>query len=193
MVRRRGAELDSAIQAAVLELLAEHGPEAVTMDAVAAAARTSKPVLYRRWPDRRALLRDTLLTVASTSFPRPDTGSLRGDLLEVLRAWAQLFTGGSGPLMRSVITAVMTDPELEATFRADVLGMRKDEMSALIRRGIERGEVRADVPVELVRELGQSVLWHRLLITGHPIDDALVTQLVDEVLIPVTAPTTSRS
>ncbi len=193
MVRRRGAELDSAIQAAVLELLAEHGPEAVTMDAVAAAARTSKPVLYRRWPDRRALLRDTLLTVASTSFPRPDTGSLRGDLLEVLRAWAQLFTGGSGPLMRSVITAVMTDPELEATFRADVLGMRKDEMSALIRRGIERGEVRADVPVELVRELGQSVLWHRLLITGDPIDDALVTQLVDEVLIPVTAPTTSRS
>ncbi|PQE02106.1 TetR family transcriptional regulator [Mycobacterium sp. EPG1] len=193
MVRRRGAELDSAIQAAVLELLAEHGPEAVTMDAVAAAARTSKPVLYRRWPDRRALLRDTLLTVASTSFPRPDTGSLRGDLLEVLRAWAQLFTGGSGPLMRSVITAVMTDPELEATFRADVLGMRKDEMSALIRRGIERGEVRADVPVELVRELGQSVLWHRLLITGDPIDDELVTQLVDEVLIPVTAPTTSRS
>ena len=193
MVRRRGAELDSAIQAAVLELLAEHGPEAVTMDAVAAAARTSKPVLYRRWPDRRALLRDTLLTVASTSFPRPDTGSLRGDLLEVLRAWAQLFTGGSGPLMRSVITAVMTDPELEAAFRADVLGMRKDEMSALIRRGIERGEVRADVPVELVRELGQSVLWHRLLITGDPITDALVTQLVDEVLIPVTAPTTSRS
>ncbi|BBY77588.1 putative HTH-type transcriptional regulator YdeS [Mycolicibacterium parafortuitum] len=193
MVRRRGAELDSAIQAAVLELLAEHGPEAVTMDAVAAAARTSKPVLYRRWPDRRALLRDTLLTVASTSFPQPDTGSLRGDLLEVLRAWAQLFTGGSGPLMRSVITAVMTDPELEATFRADVLGMRKDEMSALIRRGIERGEVRADAPVELVRELGQSVLWHRLLITGDPIDDELVTQLVDEVLIPVTAPTTSRS
>ncbi len=193
MVRRRGAELDSAIQAAVLELLAEHGPEAVTMDAVAAAARTSKPVLYRRWPDRRALLRDTLLTVASTSFPQPDTGSLRGDLLEVLRAWAQLFTGGSGPLMRSVITAVMTDPELEAAFRADVLGMRKDEMSALIRRGIERGEVRADAPVELVRELGQSVLWHRLLITGDPIDDELVTQLVDEVLIPVTAPTTSRS
>ncbi|ORB30456.1 TetR/AcrR family transcriptional regulator [Mycolicibacterium parafortuitum] len=188
MARRRGAELDSAIQAAVLELLAEHGPNAVTMDAVAAAARTSKPVLYRRWPDRRALLRDTLLAVASTSFPRPDTGSFRGDLLDVLRAWAQLFTGGSGPLMRAAITAVMTDPELEATFRADVLGMRKDEMTALIRRGIERGEVRADVPVEIVRELGQSVLWHRLLISGDPITDELVTELVDEVLIPVTRP-----
>lgn len=188
MARRRGAELDSAIQAAVLDLLAEHGPDAVTMDAVAVAAGTSKPVLYRRWPDRRALLRDTLMTVASTSFPRPDTGTFRGDLLAVLRAWAALFTGESGPLMRSVIVAVASDPELEATFRGEVLGMRKAEMTALIGRAVDRGEVRADVPVELVRELGQSVLWHRLLITGDPITDALVTQLVDEVLIPVTRP-----
>lgn len=188
MPRRRGAELDSAIQAAVLDLLAGHGPDAVTMDAVAVAAGTSKPVLYRRWPDRRALLRDTLMTVASTSFPRSDTGTFRGDLLAVLRAWAALFTGETGPLMRSVIVAVASDPELEATFRGEVLGMRKAEMTALIGRAVDRGEVRADVPVELVRELGQSVLWHRLLITGDPITDALVTQLVDEVLIPVTRP-----
>lgn len=188
MPRRRGAELDSAIQAAVLDLLAEHGPDAVTMDAVAVAAGTSKPVLYRRWPDRRALLRDTLMTIASTSFPRPDTGTFRGDLLAVLRAWAALFTGESGPVMRSVIVAVASDPELEATFRGEVLGMRKAEMTALIGRAVDRGEVRADVPIEIVRELGQSVLWHRLLITGDPITDALVTQLVDEVLIPVTRP-----
>lgn len=188
MPRRRGAELDSAIQAAVLDLLAEHGPDAVTMDAVAVAAGTSKPVLYRRWPDRRALLRDTLMAVASTSFPRPDTGTFRGDLLAVLRAWAALFTGESGPVMRSVIVAVASDPELEAMFRGEVLGMRKAEMTALIGRAVDRGEVRADVPIEIVRELGQSVLWHRLLITGDPITDALVTQLVDEVLIPVTRP-----
>lgn len=186
MGRRRGVELDDAIEAAVLELLGEHGPGGVTMEAVAAAARTSKPVLYRRWPDRRAMLRDTLMGVAATAFPRPDTGSFRGDMLTVLRAWAILFAGDAAPLMRSVILAVSADPELETTFRADVIGMRKDEMTAIITRGIERGDVRADVPVDLVRELGQSVLWHRLLITGDPITEDLVTQLVDEVLIPVT-------
>ena len=64
MQRRRGEVLDAAIRDAVLELLAEHGPAGVTMEAVASAARTSKPVLYRRWPDRASLLRDTLLGIA---------------------------------------------------------------------------------------------------------------------------------
>jgi len=80
MGRRRGAELDAAIRAAVLELLAEHGPDGVTMDAVAVTAQTSKPVLYRRWPDRRALLRDTLLGIAMSAFPTVDTGGFRGDM-----------------------------------------------------------------------------------------------------------------
>jgi len=193
MARRHGAELDTAIRSAVLELLAAHGPAGVTMEAVAATAHTSKPVLYRRWPDRRALLRDTLMGIAATSIPSADTGSFRGDMLAVLRGWAGLFTGESGPLMRSIAMAVAVDPELESTFRTDVIGMRKDEMNALLARGIERGDVRADVPVELIRELGQSVLWHRLLITGDPIDDDVVIQLVDEILTPLTAPTTSRS
>lgn len=191
--RRRGAELDAAIRAAVLELLAEHGPEGVTMEAVAAAANTSKPVLYRRWADRRALLRDTLIGIAATSIPTHDTGSFRGDMLGVLRGWAGLFDGESGPLMRSIVITVGADPELAATFRTDVIGARKREMNALLARGMERGEVRADIPVDVVRELGQSVLWHRLLVTGDPIDDDLVVQLVDEILVPLVRPTTGRS
>ncbi|MCB0948976.1 MAG: TetR/AcrR family transcriptional regulator [Mycobacterium sp.] len=188
MARRRGAELDAAIRAAVLALLAEHGPNGVTMEAVAAAARTSKPVLYRRWADRQALLRETLMTTAATAIPSADTGSYRGDMLAVLRGWAALFTGERAAMMRSVIVAVAADPELAATFRRDVIGFRKDEMNALLARAIERGEVRPDVPIELTRELGQSVLWHRLLITGDPITDELVLQLVDEVLVPLVRP-----
>lgn len=188
MSRRHGVELDNAIRSAVLELLAAHGPDGVTMEAVAHTARTSKPVLYRRWADRRALLRDTLIGIAATSIPTHDTGSFRGDMLGVLRGWAGLFTGETGPLMQSIVIAVGNDPELAATFRNDVIGARKAEMTALVDRGIERGEIRPDVPVEIVRELGQSLLWHRLLITGDPIDDQLVVQIVDEVLIPVVSP-----
>lgn len=134
-----------------------------------------------------------MMGIAATSIPSVDTGSFRGDMLAVLRGWSGLFTGESGPLMRSIIMAIAVDQELASTFRTDVIGMRNKEMNALLARGIERGDVRADVPVELVRELGQSVLWHRLLITGDPIEDDVVTQLVDEVLTPLTAPTTRRS
>jgi AcrR family transcriptional regulator len=186
--RRRGEELDAAIRDAVLTLLAEGGAHAVTMESVAAAAHTSKPVLYRRWPDRRALLRDTLIGIAATSIPTQDTGSFRSDMLAVLRGWAELFAGENGPLMRSIVMAVAADSELAATFRTDVIGMRKAEMNGLLARGIERGDVRPDVPVDLIRELGQSVLWHRLLVTGDPIDDDVVVELIDEILVPLTRP-----
>lgn len=188
MSRRRGEELESAIHAAVLEILASDGPAGVTMEAVAAAARTSKPVLYRRWPDSRSLLRDTLLGIAVASIPHEDTGSYRGDMLAVLRGWATLFVGPQSAAVAGVVAAMAHDAELATAFRGGVIGWRKEEMSALLSRGVARGDVRADVPVELARELGQSVLWHRLLVTGDPITDEFLVQLVDDVLVPFVAP-----
>ena len=70
------------------------------------------------------------------------------------------------------------------------MGWRKSEMVKTLSRGIERGEVRADVPVEVAREIGQAMLWHRFLVTGDPITDDLVVHIVDEVLIPYVAPRT---
>jgi len=188
MGRRHGDELDAAIRTAVLDLLAEHGPAGVTMEAVAAVAQTSKPVLYRRWPDRAALLRDTLLKIATAAIPHDDTGSYRTDMLAILRGWAALLTGPQAAVLRAAVAAAAHDPELTAAFQQDVIGWRKQEMAALLARGIDRGDVRPDVPVEIARELGQSVLWHRLLITGDAITDDLVVQLVDEVLVPFVAP-----
>lgn len=188
MTRRRGAELEAAIDAAALSVLVERGASGVTMEAVAAMAGTSKAVLYRRWPDSTALLRASLLRVAQAAIPNHDTGSYRGDMLAVLDGWVEVFTGPRAALMRAAIGAMSQDPELLDAFRTGVIGWRKQEMDELLRRGIERGDVRADVPIELARELGQSVLWHRLLVTGDPIDPELARRLVDEVLVPFADP-----
>lgn len=188
MARRRGERLETAIHDAVLSLLAEGGPAAVTMESVAAAARTSKPVLYRRWADRRELLRHTLLSSARASIPSEDTGSFRGDMLAVLRGWADLFLGPRAAAVAATVAALAQDADLADAFRNEVIGWRKREMSALLERGIERGDVRPDVPIEIARELGQSVLWHRLLVTGDPITDDLLVSLVDDVLVPFVAP-----
>lgn len=169
-------------------MLAERGPGGVTMEAVAEAAGTSKPVLYWRWPDAGALLRDTLLRTAVAAIPHADTGSYREDMLAVLRGWAALFKGPQAAVIRGVIAAMAHDAELTETFQTDVIGWRKKEMADLLARGVKRGDVRADVPVEIAREFGQSVLWHRLLITGDPITDEVIVQLVDEVLVPFVAP-----
>ncbi|AQA06803.1 TetR family transcriptional regulator [Mycobacterium sp. MS1601] len=191
--RRRGAELEAAIRAAVLELVAARGAAGVTMEAVAAAAGTSKPVLYRRWPDSQALVRDTLLTMATTAIPAADTGSYRTDMLATLRGWVALFTGPTAPLLRAVIAAMSHDDVLADAFRSEVIGWRKEQMGELLARGVARGEVRADVDVDILRELAQSVLWHRLLITDDPIDDDLAVRLVDNILLPLVTPTTAGS
>ena len=82
--RRSGAEVEAAAHGAALELLIEGGPAAVTMESVAERIGTSKPVLYRRWPDSAALVRSALLTSAQSLIAAPDTGTLRGDVRAVL-------------------------------------------------------------------------------------------------------------
>jgi len=186
--RRRGAELHSAISNAVLAILAEQGVGGVTMDAVASRAATSKAVLYRRWENRAALLRDTLVPLAMAAIPHEDTGSYRSDMQSILRGWADFFSGPYAAITPAIVGAMPHDPDLANAFRDGVIGWRKQEMAALLERGIQRGDVRPDVPTEIARELGQAVLWHRYLITGDPITDELIDHIVDEVLIPYVTP-----
>src|SRR5665213_1888350 len=82
--RRRGATLEAAIFAAVLEQLSDVGFSAMTMEGVAASAHTGKAALYRRWPSKEDLVADTLDAVMpSFEMPR-DNGSARADIAEVL-------------------------------------------------------------------------------------------------------------
>lgn len=191
--RRRGKVLEQAIRTAVLDLVVEQGAGGVTMEAVAARAATSKAVLYRRWEDRRALLRETLVPLAMEAIPHTDTGSYRGDMLAILHGWAQFFAGPSGAIGTAIVGAMPHDPDLAAAFRDGVIAWRKQAMTETLTRAIERDEVRPDVTFEVARELGQAVLWHRFLVTGDPITDELIEHIVDEVLIPYTRPDRATS
>jgi AcrR family transcriptional regulator len=182
--RRRGSVLEQAIQAAVLDIVIEQGAAGVSMEAVAARAATSKPVLYRRWADRAALLRETLVPLAMEAIPHTDTGSYRGDMLAILRGWADFFASPRGAVAVAIVGAMPHDPELAAAFRDGVIAWRKEAMAETLTRAIDRGEVRPDVPFEVARELGQAMLWHRFLVTGEAITDELIVHIVDEVLVP---------
>jgi AcrR family transcriptional regulator len=184
VTRRRGPALEAAIRTAVLELLTEQGIAGVTMDAVATRAATSKPVLYRRWDSRAALLKETLVPMAMAAIPHEDTGSYRTDMLAILHGWAAFFAGPAGAVGPAIVGAMPHDPDLAEAFRDGVISWRKQEMHDLIQRAITRGEARPDVPVEIARELGQAILWHRFLVTGDPITGELIEHIVDHVLVP---------
>lgn len=97
--RRRGAALEEAILRAAVDELTESGYAGLTMDKVATRAGTNKNAIYRRWPNRLTLGIAAYRQLVTTVRP-PDTGSLRGDVLEVLR---QANRHWSSPSARSCV------------------------------------------------------------------------------------------
>src|ERR1700754_2622678 len=121
--RPRSAKAHAAILKAAASLLLEHGLDAVSMDAVAARAGVSKATIYRWWPTKESLALDALYTEWSAVQPGPrNTGTLRGDLLSLLRPWARLATSKPyGRVIGALISEAQTDPTFAAEYRQRVV------------------------------------------------------------------------
>src|SRR5690606_36700959 len=100
---RRREELAAAICRASLDEVAESGYAKLIMERVAERARASKASLYRRWPTRVALVMAAVYHSLPSLSEVPDTGSLRDDLLTVLRRTAEILGGPAGEAMRGLL------------------------------------------------------------------------------------------
>lgn len=182
----RGAARQDAILAATLELLAESGYDQLTMDAVAARARCSKATIYRRWPGKAELVVAAVRRHAGDPVPAaPDTGTLRGDLVAALTAMRASLAGQDAALLLGLMMATGRDPELASVVRTQVLGTKREVFGAAVARAVSRGDLPGSAGHGLLAEIGSAMLLSRLLVTGEPLDDAFVAQLVDAVLLPV--------
>jgi AcrR family transcriptional regulator len=182
--RPRSERARKAILEAASELLLARGLSAVSMDAVAERAGVSKATIYRWWPTKETLALDALYTEWAAARPHPrDTGSLRGDLLSLLRPWARL--AGSRPYGRVVaalLTEAQTDPVFAAEYRERFVEPRRQQAREIFGRAIERGEIPADTKVEVALDLLYGPLYHRLLHGHAPLNDRFVREVIDMVL-----------
>jgi AcrR family transcriptional regulator len=188
--RRRGAELERAILDAAWEQLVAEGYEHFTIDAVAARARTSKPVLYRRWKTREDLLRDTARHQGATaSAPAiPDTGTLRGDLLALL-AVANTPRNPMVALVGSMLASHFnhtgpTPAELRELFMSE----RGSPLEQIVNRGVERGEVDPARLTPRIIDLPFALFRNEMLMTLKPVPDHVLRQIVDDIFIPLVTP-----
>jgi AcrR family transcriptional regulator len=177
--RARAATLHSAA-----ELLLEHGLDAVSMDAVAQDAGVSKATIYRWWPTKEALALDALYTEwAEHSTAELDTGSLRGDLIALLRPWVRLLrTRNYARVLGTFITKVHSDAGFAQEYLTRLLRPRRDVARAMFDRALERGELRPGVRVEVAQDIIWGAVYHRLLHGHAPLNDRFVTDLVDLAL-----------
>ena len=182
--RPRSEKARRAILEAAAQLLLAQGLEAVSMDAVAERAGVSKATIYRWWPSKETLALDALYDEWDTTRPSPrDTGSLRADLLALLRPWIRrLRARPYGRVIAALIAEAQTDPEFAEEYRARFVEPRRGPARALFRRAIERGEIPADTKIEVALDLLYGPLYHRLLHGHAPLSDRFVQDVVDAAL-----------
>ncbi len=183
--RPRDASREAAILEAALALVGELGYDRVSMDAVAARARASKATIYRRWSSKGALVSAAVRCRAPLPMVMPDEGSLRADLLAAVRLMAQAIGQQDLALLTGVFAGMRTDPELADAMRCDLLGDKESAIAPLFQRAAERGEPLHTDAVRLFLEVAPAVVMHRLIVTAEAVDDAYITHVVDDVLLPV--------
>ena len=168
--RPRSLKADEAIVAATLRLLPRHGLAGLTIEAIAAEAGVGKTTIYRRWASKEELLASVIARVPPPSPPL-GTGSLQGDL-EALRA-LQIERLADTPLPRilpRLLAESADDPELHRLFVERTIEPLRGILRTIVRRAIERGEVRDDVNLEGLIDILHGVPVYRILLSGGDMD-----------------------
>lgn len=181
--RPRSATAERAILDATLALIARHGSvTALSIEAVAQEAGVGKATIYRRWPNKEALV-IAAVEAAEQPIPELDGVSVRDDLVRLLTAMRQnLLDQRAEGLLSTVLGEVKQHPELHRRYHEVVIERRREAMRAVLRRGIADGELRDDLPVELMKDLLSAPMLLRKMIHDTPLPPELPEQIVDTVL-----------
>ena len=171
----------TAVIAATLDLLAERGITGTTIEAVAERSGVAKTTIYRQWDGQPELVLDAIGTTVHTPND-PDTGTLRGDLFDLLGGLADaLNTSPAAGLMPALIDAAERDPAFAALHQSEAAQRHQTVLTA-IARGIDRGELPADADPAEVLDMVAGPVFYRRLVSSGAVDRAFAQRIVDRVL-----------
>jgi AcrR family transcriptional regulator len=185
--RRRDHTRDPEILEAALDVLAETGYDGMTIDMVAARAKAGKATLYRRWSSKAELVIDAVACMKHNNIDLahlPDTGTLRGDLIAMIKPHAIEDGERKLQVMAGLISMLSRDPGLAEAVRAALVEPRAAVNRFLIRRAADRGEISADRDIETLSLIGPAMVMYRVLVLKKPVDRAFIISLIDGVLLP---------
>lgn len=161
--RPRSAKVDEAIIEAVIDLLAGGTTaETLSIEAVAAKAGVGKATIYRRWANREALLVDAVAKIKGQLADLPGTGT-RDDLVAVLMPSSLAAATRDANILPCIISELHRNPELSRSYRR-AMEPRREQARQVLRRGVESGELRADLDIEMaIAMLFGPIIAQRLL------------------------------
>ena len=184
--RRRGKALEDAVLDAAWSELIDGGYAGFTMEAVAARAHTSRPVLYRRWPNRAdlaiAAIRHIML---KHPVNIPNTGNVRDDLFALLQQFSEeraLFAAFISLQMAEYFSETNTSL---ADLRTSLLQGDHSQLDVVLARGIESSEIDRSKLTPRIASLPADLLRHEVLMTLKPVPKAVIAEFVDDIFLPL--------
>ena len=176
----RSARVLEAVAGAALQELSESGIENFSLPAVAARAGVSSSSLYRRWPNKAALIAFACGRHTQNTVPFPDCGSLRDDLMRVLQEVSNLIQDPRSRGMLAMAFSIRNSPEAHLT-QSRFWEMRVAQQQAMFDRAVERGELDGSVDTGDIIERVVGPLYFRYFVSRRPVTDDFLRGLVDSV------------
>jgi len=185
--RRRDPSRDTDILEAAIDVLAEVGYEGMTVEMVAARAKAGKATLYRRWPSKADLVLDAVACLKGPALDPallPDTGTLRGDLVALIQPPNLRDADRKTRIMSGIVSLVSQDPGFAEAARRALVEPRIQANRILLERAVARGEISAELDLDLIARISPSMVVYRTLMLGEPIDRAFLERVIDRVVLP---------
>jgi AcrR family transcriptional regulator len=186
--RRRGVELQHAVLSAAWDELVAVGYARLTMESVAARARTGVAVLYRRWANK-----DQMVLAAiehhhnSHPVAVPDTGSLSGDLLALLTSMSEARATFFAIAVATAFSGLLADAALTpAELRDRILGGAPLSIARVVyQRAHDRGEIDLGSIPPAVLTMPFDLVRHDLLTDLRPLEPARIHSIINDLFIPL--------
>lgn len=182
-VRTRPGGRTESVTKRVLEatehILTEQGYPALSFQGVAKRAGVSRTTMYRRWPSPAELAFDAITAFAAENFETPDTGNLVADLTALLDRIG--YFAGS-PLGLAAVAASLdlqaAGQPLQRELRQRFWQTRLRDLSPVIERAQERGELPADLDAEAALNMLAGAVYLRVFISGRAADSQWIQRVI---------------
>ena len=181
-VRHRGTKATTSILQATLQLGAELGFDALTVEMIAAQTRTAKTTIYRRWPNVSAIIMDAFLVEVTREAPIVEQTTVRETFTVAMKLLVHVYNGRHGRTLRALIGRAQADEHLRHAMQTHWVEPRRKAARELLYEGMHRGELRAGLDPDVVLDALYGAIYHRFLI---PYDKATLSTAFVNALVTI--------
>ena len=170
-----------AILQTAMDLVTEFGFRAVSIESIAAKTGVAKTTIYRRWPNKAAVVMDAFMErLLRTQFPatKKATDSIRLQMHSMARA----FRSKDGTVLKALLSEAQFDAELATAFRERWTLPRRKLALAVLQKAVSQGELRSDIDLEATIDLLYAPMYYRLQMGTNPLSDAYIDEIFDQVV-----------